>query len=77
MLYLVASESLFSEPGQAPGVVATITTDKAVLRGMSPHHVLSTIAHRLGVTEFDIVTGDQINVPGQQLPLPLPTVKRR
>lgn len=77
MLYLIASESLFSEPGQPPGVVATITTDKAVLRGMSPHFVLSTIAHRLGLVQFEIVTGEHINLPGEQLPLPLPVVKRR
>ena len=70
--YLIAHGMIVDDqPLAEPRVIATITGDHKLLGPVNPHKILTGIAGRLGVVDFEIVHGDPRHVPGYQPPLPL------
>lgn len=53
----------------APIVVATITTDPRVLRNADPARMLASIASKLGLMQYTVVSTDEVMMPGVQLEL--------
>lgn len=50
-------------------VVATITTDVRFTRGQNPTKILGVLAGKLGLLQYAIVDGSEVNLPGHQLSL--------
>lgn len=72
-LYLLANAlPLANARLPEPEVVCTITTNPALLREMRPDYILQAVAHRLGLTDFEVVTADDLNAPYKQTQLPFP-----
>lgn len=81
-LYLVAHRYPFEH---VPGtelmlesvVVATITTDKRLLGKLKPEKILTQLAHKMGLLDFEVTASDARDLPGHQLGLPFPTRRKR
>ena len=70
--YLVATATITDDhPLAEPVVVATITGDHKILGPTNPVKILTGIAGRLGIVDFEIRHGDPRSVPGYQPQLPL------
>lgn len=80
MLTLIAHESVLGDVLPEPVVAASITTDHAIIKGLDPAKILSDIAGKLGLTNYEITDGREQHVPGHQLNLHLqaqPTRRKR
>lgn len=62
-------QPMADEPLLAPVVVATITTDKRMVRRLDATTILSQIAAKLGLLQYSIVDGESQEVPGYQYEL--------
>lgn len=66
---ITSSLPLDGGPLPAPRVVASITTDKALLGNANPTTVLAAIAAKLGLFHYAIIDSEDREVPGYQFDL--------